>query len=156
MDSNFEELSNDTSIIYRMKQFSKATNDIEQMMDLISDPALYDSLTNADKIKYNMMMSFALNSLFWMYLRAEGVDPTNHSIRAENNRLKQAMARAQEIRDRNTIMPRVNKDAAKRFIRNSLWVPNNISEENNTEVSLEDEGNWDVEHPDQLPSTNNV
>lgn len=84
------------------------------------------------------------------------MDPTNHSIRAENNRLKQAMARAQEIRDRNTIMPRVNKDAAKRFIRNSLWVPNNISEENNTEVSLEDEGNWDVEHPDQLPSTNNV
>lgn len=31
------------------------------------------------------------------------------------------MVRAKQINDKNTLMPRVNKDAAKRFIRNSLW-----------------------------------
>lgn len=31
------------------------------------------------------------------------------------------MMRAKQINDRNTLMPRINKDAAMRFVRNSLW-----------------------------------
>lgn len=31
------------------------------------------------------------------------------------------MTRAKQINDKNTFMPRVNKDAAQRFVRNGLW-----------------------------------
>jgi len=31
------------------------------------------------------------------------------------------MVRAKQINDKNTLMPRINKDAAERFMRNSLW-----------------------------------
>jgi len=149
MDANFEELSHDTNIIARLKRFSEAAFKIQDMVELVSDPSLFDKLSNADKIKYNLLLSYSLNSLFWMYLRAEGVqelqfsryelssrfihaliikllqivgiDPSNHRIRSENERLKKAMVRAKQINDKNTLMPRVNKDAAKRFMRNSLW-----------------------------------
>lgn len=50
-----------------------------------------------------------------------GIDPTKHRIRSENERLKKAMIRAKQIHDKNTLMPRINKDVAKRFVRHSLW-----------------------------------
>ncbi|XP_011694907.1 PREDICTED: nuclear nucleic acid-binding protein C1D [Wasmannia auropunctata] len=121
MDANFDELSHDTNIIAKLKQFSEAAFKIQDMVEVISDPSLFDKLSNTDKIKYNLLLSYSLNSLFWMYLRAEGIDPSNHRIRLENERLKKAMVRAKQINDKNTLMPRINKDAAKRFMRNSLW-----------------------------------
>jgi len=73
MDVKFEELSHDTNIIARLKQFSEAAFKIQDMVESVSDPSLYDKLSNADKIKYNLLLSYSLNSLFWMYLRAEGM-----------------------------------------------------------------------------------
>lgn len=31
------------------------------------------------------------------------------------------MIQAKEINDRNTLMPRIDKDAVKRFVKSSLW-----------------------------------
>ncbi|TGZ41395.1 Isocitrate dehydrogenase [NAD] subunit, mitochondrial [Temnothorax longispinosus] len=120
MDSEFEELSHDTNIRARLKQFSEAAFKIQDMVELASDPALFDKLSKPDKIKYNLLLSYSLNSLFWMHLRAEGIDPSNHRIRSENERLKRAMVRAKQISDKNTLMPRINKDAAKRFISSKI------------------------------------
>lgn len=50
-----------------------------------------------------------------------GIDPSKHRIRSENERLKKAMVRSKQINDRKTLMPRIKKDVAKRFVRNSLW-----------------------------------
>lgn len=72
MDADFEELSHDANIITRLKQFSEAAFKIQDMAELISDPSLLDKLSNTDKIKYNLLLSYSLNSLFWMYLKAEG------------------------------------------------------------------------------------
>lgn len=33
------------------------------------------------------------------------------------------MLRAKQIEDKNTLMPHINKEAAKRFVRSSLWEP---------------------------------
>ncbi|KAL6258883.1 hypothetical protein P5V15_010829 [Pogonomyrmex californicus] len=121
MDADFEELSHDVNIIAKLKQFSDAVFKIQDMIEMISDSSLYNKLSNADKIKYNLLLSYSFNSLYWMYLRAEGIDPSKHRIRNENDRLKKAMVRAKQINDRNTLMPHLNKDAAKRFVRNSLW-----------------------------------
>ncbi|KYN02734.1 PREDICTED: nuclear nucleic acid-binding protein C1D-like [Cyphomyrmex costatus] len=121
MDADFEELSHDANIIARLKQLSETAFKIQDMVDLVSDPSLLDKLSNTDKIKYHLLLSYSLNSLFWMYLRAEGIDPSKHRIRSENERLKKAMIRAKQINDKNTLMPHVDINAAKRFVRNSLW-----------------------------------
>lgn len=42
------------------------------------------------------------------------------------------MERAKQINDKNTLMPRVDKNAAQRFIRNSLWEPK-VNEKDNKE-----------------------
>lgn len=121
MDIDFEELSNDTNLIAKIKQFYDATVRIEDIIKYATDPEIYEKLSSEDKIKYNLLMSYCLNSMFWMYLRAEGIDPTKHQIKLENDRLKKSMMRAKQISDRNTLMPRVNKEVAQRFIRNGLW-----------------------------------
>lgn len=121
MDPDFEELSHDTAIIARLQQFSEATFKVQDIVESFNDPSLYDQLSNVNKIKYNLLLSYSLNSLFWMYLRAKGIDPSKHRIRSENERLKKAMIRAKQVNDRNTLMPRINKDVAKRFVKNSLW-----------------------------------
>lgn len=121
MDPDFEELSHDTAIIARLQQFSHAAFKVQDVVETFSDPSLYEKLSNVNKIKYNLLLSYSFNSLFWMYLRAKGIDPSKHRIRLENERLKKAMMRAKQINDRNTLMPRINKEAAKRFVKNSLW-----------------------------------
>lgn len=73
MDANFDELSHDANIIARLKQLSEAAFKIQDTVELVSDPSLFDKLSNADKIRYNLLLSYSFNSLFWMYLRAEGM-----------------------------------------------------------------------------------
>ncbi|KAF7387280.1 hypothetical protein HZH68_012957 [Vespula germanica] len=132
MDADFEDLSHNVELISRLKQLYQATLRFEDRIDLANDPAIYDKLSNSDKIKYNLLMSYSLNSMFWMYLRTEGIDPTKHQIKNENDRLKKSMERAKQINDKNTLMPRVDKNAAQRFIRNSLWEPK-VNEKDNNE-----------------------
>ncbi|XP_017891865.1 nuclear nucleic acid-binding protein C1D-like [Ceratina calcarata] len=121
MGSEFEELSNDADIISKIQQFREATIRIDDTIKLALNPATYETLSNTDKVEYNLLLSYCLNSMFWMYLRAEGTDPAKHRIRSENERLKKSMLRAKQINDRKTLMPRINKDAAQRFVRNGLW-----------------------------------
>ncbi|XP_012272449.1 nuclear nucleic acid-binding protein C1D [Orussus abietinus] len=132
---DFSELSSEPEFVGRITQFHKSVDKIKNILELVNNSQLYDSLSNSDKLKYNLYMSFSLNSLFWMYLRMEGIDPLNHQIRAENERLRQYMARAKQIHDRNTLMPRVNRDVAQRFVRSSLWESRDAREnrrDNNT------------------------
>lgn len=72
MDADFEELSNDTNLIARVKQFYDAAMRIEDTIKMATDPEIYEKLSNEDKIQYDLLMSYCLNSTFWMYLRAEG------------------------------------------------------------------------------------
>ncbi|XP_014602005.1 PREDICTED: nuclear nucleic acid-binding protein C1D-like [Polistes canadensis] len=132
MDVDYEDLSHDEELIWRLKQFHEATLKFEEKLDLINDPDIYDKLSNSDKIKYNLLMSYSLNSMFWMYLRTKGIDPSKHQIKNENDRLKRSMLRAKQIEDKKTLMPRINKNAAQRFIRNSLWESKVNDKDNNT------------------------
>ncbi|XP_008544722.1 nuclear nucleic acid-binding protein C1D [Microplitis demolitor] len=125
MEDSFKEFANDVNIIRQLKNFNEAIGNIEKVLKMTENPTLYEKLTTEEKIKYNTLMSFNLNSLFWMHLRVQGADPAVHEIRNENDRLKKVMGRAQELFNSKTPGPRINVDAAKRFIRSSLWTPNN-------------------------------
>lgn len=72
MDTDFKELSQDTDIVTKVKQFRDTTLKIEDTIKYAINSAIYEKLSNTDKIEYNLLMSYCLNSMFWMYLRTEG------------------------------------------------------------------------------------
>ena len=73
-----------------------------------------------------------------------GINPKTHQIIGENDRLRKAMARAKQISDR-SLMPRLNKSAAQRFVRNGLWDPNERKEDDEIPESANtiSEENWE-------------
>lgn len=84
MDPDFEELSHDTAIIARLQQFSHAAFKVQDVVETFSDPSLYEKLSNVNKIKYNLLLSYSFNSLFWMYLRAKGIQRLSFLKHEEN------------------------------------------------------------------------
>lgn len=73
MELDFKELSNDEDMCSRLTKFAQSVDQIQEVLQFAENTELYDKLTNAEKIKFNLLMSFGLNGLFWMYLRAEGI-----------------------------------------------------------------------------------
>lgn len=53
MDIDFEELSHDTELIGKLKQFQDAALRIEDTIKLATNLEVYEKLSNADKIKYD-------------------------------------------------------------------------------------------------------
>ncbi|XP_034943910.1 nuclear nucleic acid-binding protein C1D [Chelonus insularis] len=152
---DFAELSNDPNIINKLTQFYRGIDGIENILKICTDESLSDKLTNTEKIKLHTLLSFSLNSLFWMHLRAEGADPKGHDINGENDRLKRIMIRAQEISMSKKPTPKLDTNAAKRFIRSGLWEPKRNEE--NIDQSVDDDDEEDDGGFELVgPSTNNT
>ncbi|MCJ8730825.1 hypothetical protein PDJAM_G00188810 [Pangasius djambal] len=74
-----------------------------------------------EQAKLDLMSAYALNSLYWMYLVTQGVNPKDHGIKQELERVRTYMNRVKEITDKKKAA-RLAKDTASRFVRNALWV----------------------------------
>lgn len=55
-------------------------------------------------------------------MKTKGIDPKAHGLTKELERVKDVVTRAKQIADR-ALAPKVDKSAAKRFIRSGLWEP---------------------------------
>lgn len=73
-----------------------------------------------DQAKLDLLSVYTLNSLFWMYLVTQGINPKEHGIKQELERIRTYMNRVKEITDRRKAA-RLDKGAASRFFRNALW-----------------------------------
>ncbi|KAK2824563.1 hypothetical protein Q5P01_021738 [Channa striata] len=66
------------------------------------------------------MSAYTLNSLFWMYLVTQGVNPREHGIKQELERIRTYMNKVKEITDKKKAA-RLDKGAATRFLRSALY-----------------------------------
>lgn len=82
----------------------------------------YCQLDPLDQAKLDLMSAYTLNSLFWMYLVTQGVNPREHGIKQELERIRTYMNRVKEITDKKKAA-RLDKGAASRFVRNALYDP---------------------------------
>ncbi|KAI4874095.1 hypothetical protein NFI96_016339, partial [Prochilodus magdalenae] len=73
-----------------------------------------------EQAKLDLMSAYTLNSLFWMYLITQGVNPKDHGIKQELERIRTYMNRVKEITDKKKAA-RLDKGAASRFVRNALF-----------------------------------
>uniref|UniRef100_A0AAY4DF84 Nuclear nucleic acid-binding protein C1D n=1 Tax=Denticeps clupeoides TaxID=299321 RepID=A0AAY4DF84_9TELE len=78
------------------------------------------SLDPLEQAKLDLMSVYALNSLFWAYLVTQGINPKDHGIKHELERIRKSMNRVKEISDKKKAA-RLDKEAASRFLRNAMW-----------------------------------
>ncbi|XP_053476637.1 nuclear nucleic acid-binding protein C1D [Ictalurus furcatus] len=98
---------------------SSVQNVIQTLMSVSKGDSL--KLGPLEQAKLDLMSVYALNSLFWMYLVTQGVNPKDHGIKQELERIRTNMNRIKEITDKKQATC-LDKDAASRFVRNALWV----------------------------------
>ncbi|KAG8000294.1 Nuclear nucleic acid-binding protein C1D [Nibea albiflora] len=105
--------------------FDSSVSSVKAMLEqLMSMPRneLLQKLDPLDQAKLDLMSAYTLNSLFWMYLVTQGMNPREHGIKQELERIRTYMNKVKEITDKKKAA-RVDKGAASRFIRNALYEP---------------------------------
>ncbi|KDR12860.1 nuclear nucleic acid-binding protein C1D-like isoform X2 [Zootermopsis nevadensis] len=147
MDS---ELTADVNFTSRIKNFQESVNGIGELLKNAFEKDVYERLDIGDRVKYDLFLSYTLNSLFWLYLRTQGEDPAKHAVKSEIDRVRDYNTKAKQVQDRRTIMPRIDVAAAQRFIRSGLWQPNQ-SDNQNADINVEGAEGTGEEDNDTVP-----
>ncbi|XP_077351246.1 nuclear nucleic acid-binding protein C1D [Festucalex cinctus] len=109
----------------QLKGFESSVSTVKNMLNtLVAMPRndLDQKLDPLDQAKLDLMSAYALNSLFWMYLVTQGINPREHGIKQELERIRTYMSRVKDITDKKKAA-RVDKAAAGRFLRNAFFDP---------------------------------
>ncbi|XP_055709877.1 nuclear nucleic acid-binding protein C1D [Phlebotomus papatasi] len=117
---DFGELKNDKAFVEKMLNLDKALEEVDSVVEKALN-VKEDTLTQEDRVKLDIFLSYALNSLYFIHLKLQGADVSEHTIKHELARVREAMMRQKQIHDKKTLMPRLNVPVAGRFVRNSLW-----------------------------------
>ena len=108
-----------------VKNFHVSLNDMKTQLDLLTSVPrsdLYDKLDPMGRATMDLTSAYAINSLFWMLLKTMGVNPAETNVKQELDRVKEAMKRCKEIKDREK-RGKVDQGAAKRLVTSGLWEP---------------------------------
>lgn len=119
MNYDFGELKNDTSFVSKVEASKEAIGKIEKTIQKAMELKT-DDLSQQEKLNLDIFLTYATNSLFFMYLRVNGDNLSTHPIKHELGRMKEAMERQKQIADK-SLRPRVNEEAAKRFVKSGLY-----------------------------------
>ncbi|XP_007890461.2 nuclear nucleic acid-binding protein C1D [Callorhinchus milii] len=81
---------------------------------------LLQKLDPVEQAKLDLASAYTLNSMFWIYLITRGVNPKEHAVKQELERIRTYMNKVKEITDRKKAS-RLDKGVASRIVRNALW-----------------------------------
>lgn len=137
-DINYGELSKDTEFVTNCDNLVQNLKDIQEVLDQVLPlKQQYDKLPLPAQIELDLFLAFTLNSLYWVHLRMQGIDPMTHPIKDELQRIKAAMLKWQQAKDRDK-RPIVNIEAAKRFVRSGLYDPSKPTAKQNKKIKFDD------------------
>ncbi|XP_065069576.1 nuclear nucleic acid-binding protein C1D-like [Rhopilema esculentum] len=82
-----------------------------------------NKLSSIENAKLDLTTTYAINSLFWIYLVTQGINATDHQVKDELNRVKAYMSKIKstEEKEKQVAKLRIDKEAAKRFVKSALW-----------------------------------
>uniref|UniRef100_A0A3Q2FHJ9 Nuclear nucleic acid-binding protein C1D n=1 Tax=Cyprinodon variegatus TaxID=28743 RepID=A0A3Q2FHJ9_CYPVA len=109
----------------QLTSFDSSVNAVKTMLEKLISISRNDQMQKLDPLdqaKLDLMSVYTLNSLFWMYLVTKGINPREHGIKQELERIRTYMNRVKEITDKKKAA-RLDKGAASRFLRNALYDP---------------------------------
>ncbi|XP_013101563.1 nuclear nucleic acid-binding protein C1D [Stomoxys calcitrans] len=117
---DYGELRNDEKFINCVENFDESLDKIEASIQTAIGFKDYEELSTQERVKLDNYLAYSINSLYWMYVKLQGLDPNEHGIKNELSRTRQTILRDKEIYERNTIRPKLDKGAAGRFIKHGL------------------------------------
>ncbi|XP_047028109.1 nuclear nucleic acid-binding protein C1D-like [Helicoverpa zea] len=122
-DLKYGELAKDKDFVNNCESLKENLMEVQEVLNqLLPLKEHYDKMTLPSQIELDLFLAFTLNSLHWIHLRIQGIDPTKHPIKDELQRIKAVMLKWQEVKDREK-RPVVDVEAAKRFIKSGLYDP---------------------------------
>lgn len=63
----------------KVTNITDALSNIERSIDATVEFANYEDLSNEEKVKYDLYLSYSINSLYWTYCKMQAIDPNNVS-----------------------------------------------------------------------------
>ncbi|KAI8069108.1 uncharacterized protein B0P05DRAFT_589417 [Gilbertella persicaria] len=82
---------------------------------------IFSKLSLTERYELEVLLSYSLNTLFYIYLRTQGSDPQKHDVMKELARVQQYIQKLKKARGKEEKPTmKVDKDAASRFIKAAL------------------------------------
>eukprot|EP00658_Telonema_sp_P-2_P053599 TRINITY_DN4217_c0_g1_i5.p1 TRINITY_DN4217_c0_g1~~TRINITY_DN4217_c0_g1_i5.p1 ORF type:complete len:199 (-),score=72.29 TRINITY_DN4217_c0_g1_i5:263-859(-) len=112
--------------VYKRQQLDAALGDVEhQLGPLLNKPLkeLASELPALEAAKLHVVGAFAINTLFYVFLKTQGVDPTTHPVKQEMDRVKAYFKKIRQVAGNaatETQNAQLNVGAANRFIAAAL------------------------------------
>ncbi|XP_070571374.1 nuclear nucleic acid-binding protein C1D-like [Ptychodera flava] len=105
--------------------FESSLQDIDGILKPLLETPLSDieeKVTDPlERAKLDLVSAYSMNAMFWIYLTTQGINPKEHPIKQELDRIRNYMNKVKEITDKKKA-PKLDKKAAARFIKSSLSV----------------------------------
>ena len=123
------------------EQFHLCLGEVERLANLWCNNESSEDLSDLSEASLAVTTSYALTSLYWMYLTLKGVDVKDHPVKQELGRIQKIMQRITDVSVRSagkedTRTIKVDPSAAKRIVTSALW---DLEEKKINETSLEDD-----------------
>ena len=86
-----------------LSTFENSTGAVDEMlktMTPVSRNELLQKLDPPEQAKVDLVSAYSLNSMFWVYLATQGVNPKEHPVKQELERISVYTNRVKEITDK--------------------------------------------------------
>ncbi|KAJ8922333.1 hypothetical protein NQ315_004276 [Exocentrus adspersus] len=121
---DFGDLEDDKVIQHKLTNFHSSVEKITKMLDLALNSDIYEKLSVKEKVDYDLFIAYATDTLYWLYLRLKNEDPNKNDIKLQLNRVKEYMVKAKQAHERHTLRPKIDQQAAKRFVKHGIQYKN--------------------------------
>ncbi|KAJ2820051.1 hypothetical protein GGI24_004605 [Coemansia furcata] len=112
-------------------QFTVAVDQVQRALEPILKQPLGEvlpKLSTIQRCELEALVAYSIDTLFWIFLKINGVPPKEHPVMKELQRVQRYIAKINEAKgtqstggsSNNGRTTKVDKDAADRFIRSAL------------------------------------
>jgi exosome complex protein LRP1 len=111
-----------------LAQFDDSIGKLETALDPLFKTKLADvaeRLSPQDNAKLNILYAYAINTLFYMFLKTQGVPPNDHPVKAELDRVRNYIKKLKDLSSKKEDGPtmKVDVQASARMINHAIQSP---------------------------------
>lgn len=74
MEIDYGELETDTTLVTKSESLQAALEKIDEQITAVCDFPNYENLSTEEKVKFDLFLSYSINSLFWMLCKLQAID----------------------------------------------------------------------------------
>ena len=104
------------SVAANVAELEARVKALEEVMNSISADDFDRDLEDEELARLNLVLAFSLSSLFYMFLRVQGVNTATHPVQKELQRVQTYIAKLKSASEANK-MRKANNDAASKLLQ---------------------------------------